>query len=75
MKSVKTSSGTLTLYPHQVFCYRSVVDALEAFLKKTNFVQRCKLWRREVPIGTLSDIYDGRIWTEFLRATFFIIAL
>ena len=41
MKLVKTSNGTKVLYPHQVFCYRSVVSALQAMLEKPNFYKQC----------------------------------
>lgn len=68
MKSVKTSSGTLALQPNQVFCYRSIIDALQALLEKPNFSKQCEVWRnRVVPYGTLSDVYDGRLWKEFLN--------
>ena len=67
MKTVKTSSGTLALYPTQVFCYKSIIDSSQALLGRPNFVQQCELWRHgKVPFGTMSDIYDGRIWKEFL---------
>ena len=68
MKSVKTSSGTVVLYPYQIYCYRSVVEALQTLLEKPNFFRACELWRnRKVSGETLSDVYDGRIWSEFMN--------
>ena len=68
MKSVKTSAGTTILYPRQVFCYRSIIGALQDFVKKPNFIQQCELWRNhEVIQDTLWDVYDGRIWKEFMN--------
>ena len=37
MKSIKTSAGTTILYPHQTFCYRSIIGALQDFMKKNKF--------------------------------------
>ena len=45
MKLVKTSSGTMVLSPHQVFCYRSVKIALQELLEKPNFFKQWELWR------------------------------
>lgn len=67
MKSVKTSAGTTVLQPHQIFCYRSIIDALQDCIKRPNFVQQCELWRnRNIQQGTLSDVYDGKVWKEFM---------
>ena len=68
MKSVKTSAGTTVLYPYQVFCYQSLIAALQCFMRKPSFVERCELWRsRKVMQDGLCDIYDGRIWKEFMN--------
>ena len=32
MKSVKTSSGSIVLYPKQMFCYKSIIDVLQTDL-------------------------------------------
>ena len=68
LKRVRTPAGTTSLYPRRMFCYQSLVDALGHFMQRPGFVQRCELWRtiKNTP-NTLSDIYDGKVWSEFLN--------
>lgn len=56
----------MVLYPHRVFCYRSIVHALQALLEKPTFYNNCELWRNQkIPEGTLSDVYDGQnLWIQ-----------
>ena len=67
LKQVQTFAGTSYLYPRQMFCYRSVTDSIRAKLCSPDFVQRCELWRnRKIADNTFEDIFDGKIWKEFL---------
>ena len=69
MKKVRTSSGTTTLYPKQIFCYKSIIESLKEMLVRPGFLEKCEAWRsRKVEDGLLADIYyDGNIWKDFLN--------
>ena len=67
MKNVKSSSGTITLYPHGMFCYRSLIESLQFLLNRPNFVEKCQHWKSINHVdGVYKDVYDGAIWKEFL---------
>ena len=68
MKTVRTSSGTTSLYPQQIFCYQSIIQSLRNFFLRPGFTEQTELWRRHTSSpGTLSDVYDGIVWSEFLN--------
>ena len=63
LKTVEFLSGREVLYPHKVFCYKSLKSCLQELLLRPDFVQDCEQWRnRNVCNDELRDIYDGRIW-------------
>ena len=67
MKTIKTSSGSTSLYPRQMFCYQSIIEVLRSKLMTPGFFEKTELWRkRRVQTSTLRDVYDGRVWNEFL---------
>ncbi len=68
LKRIRTPAGTITLYPRRMFCYQSIIDALKLSMKRPGFIERCELWRtRKIVPDTLFDIYDGRVWKQFLN--------
>lgn len=65
-KQVKTSAGKL--YPRQIFCYKSLIEFLNKMIRRNDFVSKCELWRnRKRKVGVYSDIYDGKVWEDFLE--------
>ena len=67
LKKVKTSTGSISLYPRQLFCYRSLVESLKDLVCQPGFYEKCELWRKRKTVeGVLMDIYDGKVWKEFL---------
>ena len=67
LKTVKTFAGTTALYPRMLYCYKSIIDSLQAMLVRPDFLRSCEKWRnRSVQEGVLEDIYDGLIWKEFM---------
>ena len=65
-KKTKLKRGTVKYTPHQVYCYRSVIDSLETLLKRPNIEDYCELWRtRNVPVNHYADLYDGQMWKKF----------
>ena len=68
MKSVKTSVGTTYLYLRQLYCYSSVISALREKVSLPGFIEKCERWRnRVVHSDVYEDVYDGRMWTQFLN--------
>ena len=67
MKTVKTSSGTYVLYPRSVYCYSSLLNTMQSFLKRPGFVEKCQEWKNISTIpGVYQDVYDGSVWKDFL---------
>ena len=68
LKEVSLKCGTKKLYPHRVYCYRSVMESLKELVKRTHFTAHCELWRngevRSVS-QVMGDIFDGRVWRDF----------
>lgn len=68
MKTVRTSCGTTSLYPRQMYCYKSVVESLKELIIRPGFIEKCEAWRsRNIASSTLGDIYDGQVWKDFLN--------
>ena len=66
MKLCKTKSTTI-FRPFKVYCHQSIVKSLELLLCRPNFLQNCEQWRyRQIDANILGDIYDGKVWKEFL---------
>lgn len=40
MKNVRTSSGSLTLYPRALYCYKSLIVSLEEMLQRPGFIKK-----------------------------------
>ena len=68
MKKVKSSTGKIFLYPHLVYCYRSIITALQEMILRPHFMELCESWRQTVAEeGVFRDVYDGQVWKDFLR--------
>ena len=66
-KKVALTNGKECFYPFKVYCFNSVINQVEALLKRPNFAQKCEHWReRDILDGVYSDIYDGQVWKDFL---------
>ena len=67
-KKVILSCGKECFYPHKLYCFNSVIDQVERLLKRPGVPEMCEQWReREVNENILADVYDGGIWTDFLK--------
>ena len=69
MKRVRTSAGTLSWYPKQLYCYQSIISSLKELLLRSSFIETTELWRQgSIPNSDiLSDKYNGKNWKEFLN--------
>ena len=67
LKTVRTSAGSTALYPRMLYCYKSFIESLQGMLLRPDFLNSCEKWRnRSIQEGCLEDVYDGRIWKEFM---------
>lgn len=77
LKSVILQEKT-KLYPHKVFCYKSIKESIENIWKREDFEDMIKQWQlRKIPHGKITDIYDGKVWGEIqtLMNTYEILSL
>ena len=70
MKTVCIRSSVIRLYPHQVYCYKSPIDSLFEILQRPGVIDLCEKWRNHRLDAKLWDVYDGRIWQEFISSGF-----
>ena len=55
---VVTLSGSIKFYPHSVFLYKSIIDAMQEFVNGPGFADACE---------RICDVYQGQIWKDFLK--------
>lgn len=66
-QKVVLSDGKEHFYPLKVYCFNSIINQIEAMLKRPNLPEKCKLWcQRKVNDGFYGDVYDGQVWKDFL---------
>lgn len=65
LKSVELCSGRKMLYPHKIYCYKSLTSSLQELLLCPGFVEDCNHWRNRSCSNALRDVYDGKIWKRF----------
>ena len=66
LMSVCMISGRNILYPHKVYCYKSLKSSLQELLLRPGFHQCCQYWKSRNTSDKLSDVYDGNVWKDFL---------
>lgn len=67
MKSIKVGSQH-KLVPKKSYVYYDVISSLQNLLNKPGFLASCEKWReRQTSPGWLSDVYDGRLWNEWMN--------
>lgn len=70
MKSGKARNGSTILRPFKVFACQSLKTAMKNLINRTGFLDQCEHWRARydsVPENLLGDIYDARVWREFMN--------
>ena len=67
-KKVILGSGKVCFYPFKLYCFNSVIEQVETLLKRPGIPEMCEQWReRIVDENIISDVYDGKIWKDFLK--------
>ena len=70
MKQVISKSGSAKFYPVKTYCYNSLTSALQRLFLRPGFVEMCEKTRNyhsDRSHNRLSDVYHGKIWSEFLK--------
>lgn len=67
LKTVEMSSGTKIFYPFLTYCYVGLEASLQMLLHRPSFFSDCEAWRHRNEDGMLHDVYDGRVWKEFMN--------
>ena len=58
-------SGKEYVYPVWPYCYKSVVQTLEALVKRPGFEEKCEEWRTwKIPKDVLGHVHDGHVWQD-----------
>ncbi|XP_030600828.1 uncharacterized protein LOC115790939 [Archocentrus centrarchus] len=66
LKRAKSAKGKEYVYPIRPYCYKTVVQSLEALVRRPGFQEKCEEWRkRKIPEGVLGDVYDGQVWHDY----------
>ena len=72
LELVKNPSGKTESIPFKKYCYVPLIDTIKTFLSRQGLEEKSELWRqRDVPKGTMCDVYDGQIWADFNDANKF----
>lgn len=66
LKTVEIAvSGRKILYPHKIFCYRSLQSSIQDLLLSREFCEDCDHWRTKPVSMSYREVYDGQIWKNF----------
>lgn len=56
-------SGRTILYPHKIYCYKSLQSSLQELLLRPEFCKDCEHWR--ACASYYKEVYDGLMWKKF----------
>lgn len=65
MKEIVSCSGNARHYPHQIYCFTSLISGLQNLILRSEFLEQCRCTRSMVSSVGYTDVYDGKIWKEF----------
>ena len=58
--------------PIKVYCYKSIISSITAIISRPGMAETCEHWRkRQAFQNVYGDIYDGRVWQDFVDSGFF----
>ena len=67
LKRVILSGGKWEYQPRYEYVYQPVKTSLQKLLNVPGFAAKLEHWRcRATPDGCMSDVYDGKVWKDFL---------
>jgi hypothetical protein len=66
-KVIRVNHNERKFLPKKMYCYNSIIQSLQTMFKRPLFYDKCQQWKdRQIVPGILRDIYDGRMWREFM---------
>ena len=67
LKTVTLKGGKKKLVARKEYPYMSLIQSLQQILQDPVILEKCNHWKaRRNTEGVFSDVYDGKIWKEFL---------
>lgn len=66
LRTIEMVNGRKILYPFMTYCYLGLKASLTALLQRPEFHDNLYHWKDRSNGSMLADIYDGKIWSEFL---------
>ena len=68
LKTVELATNRKIFYPLMTYCYIDLRTSLEHLLLDADFTLKCAHWKSRISSdGSLEDVYDGRVWKQFLQ--------
>ncbi|CAG8846659.1 12014_t:CDS:2, partial [Racocetra persica] len=66
-KAIRGSDGKLKYKPQMIYPYQSIITRIASILAdESNERLMDSPFKRQIENGVLGDIYDGKVWQEFL---------
>ena len=67
VRKVILTNGSEKVYPLKVYSYKSLKESLYAMMCHPGMLAQCEEWRsRKIPTNCMFDVYDGKVWSEFM---------
>jgi len=69
-KPGKGKNGHIIFRPFKVYAYQSLRVAMKNLINRPGFLDLCQHWKARgfsIDQNLLGDIYDGRVWQEFMN--------
>ena len=72
LTKINMSGGKVKYVPRYTYAYQSIKQSLQRLLYRPGFTELLEHWRiRQPNDGFMSDVYDGRVWSDFQSEKFF----
>ena len=66
LRGATLRDGKKVYYPLKTYCYNSIIETLERFVRRKGFVEQCEQWRERNVEGEYGDVFDGKVWKKFM---------
>lgn len=68
LHQVEHPGGKKVLEGKYLYCYKSLRKSLQEFVLRPGYEKLCEKWQdRDFSSDIMTDVYDGRVWKEFLE--------
>lgn len=66
LKTIEMSGGRKSFYPFMTYCYMGLEVSFQSLLNRPTFFSSCEKWKQRINDEVLRDVYDGKVWKEFI---------